>query len=76
MERPTEDTYVAELVSVIKEIGGPIGFDAKFNWKTPSGKLNQSVDDFSFCMMSFNSSICSMKKPYFCAMTFHFWMMS
>ena len=38
MEKPTEDTYVAELVSVIKEIGGPIGFDAEFNWKTPSGK--------------------------------------
>ena len=38
MERPTEDTYVTELVSVIKEIGGPIGFDAEFNWKTPSGK--------------------------------------
>ena len=38
MERPTEDTYVAELVSVIKQIGAPLGFDAEFNWKTPSGK--------------------------------------
>lgn len=38
MERPIEDTYVTELVSVIKQIGGPIGFDAEYNWKTPSGK--------------------------------------
>ena len=76
MERPTEDTYVAELVSVIKEIGGPIGFDAEFNWKTPSGKLNQSVDDFSFCMMILTYFGISLNKAYFCAMTFHYWMMS
>ncbi len=38
MEKPIEDTYVTELVSVIKQIGGPIGFDAEANWKTPSGK--------------------------------------
>lgn len=37
-EKPIEDTYVTELVSVIKQIGGPIGFDAEANWKTPSGK--------------------------------------
>lgn len=29
VERPTEDTYVAELVSVIKQIGESMGFDAK-----------------------------------------------
>lgn len=38
MEKPIEDTYVTELVSVIKQIGGSIGFDAEANWKTPSGK--------------------------------------
>ena len=38
VEKPIEDTYVTELVSVIKEIGGNIGFDAESNWKTPSGK--------------------------------------
>lgn len=38
MEKPTEDTYVAELVSVIKQIGGSIGFDAEHNRSTPSGK--------------------------------------
>lgn len=38
MERPTEDTYVTELVSVIKQIGGPMGFDAEHNRNTPSGK--------------------------------------
>ncbi len=37
-ERPTEDTYVAELISVIKQVGGPLGFDAEFNWRSPSGK--------------------------------------
>jgi hypothetical protein len=34
VEKPIEDTYVTELVSVIKQIGGPIGFDAEANWKT------------------------------------------
>lgn len=38
MEKPIEDTYVTELVSVIKQIGEPIGFDAESNWNTPSGK--------------------------------------
>lgn len=38
MERPIEDTYVTELVSVIKQIGEPMGFDAESNWKTPSGR--------------------------------------
>jgi type I restriction-modification system DNA methylase subunit len=38
VEKPIEDTYVTELVSVIKEIGRATGFDAEFNWKTPSGK--------------------------------------
>jgi type I restriction-modification system DNA methylase subunit len=40
MERATEDTYVAELCTVIKMVGGPIGFDAEFNKKTPSGKAD------------------------------------
>lgn len=40
MEKATEDTYVAELVSVIKQLGGPIGFDAEFNKKTPSGRAD------------------------------------
>ena len=40
VERATEDTYVAEFVSVIKEIGKPIGFDAEFNKTTPSGKAD------------------------------------
>ena len=43
MEKPTEDTYVAELVSVIKQIGGPLGFDAEFNKKTPSGKADVNL---------------------------------
>jgi len=38
MERPTEDTYVAELVSVIQQIGRSLGFDAEHNKNTPSGK--------------------------------------
>lgn len=38
MEKPIEDTYVTELVSVIKQMGGPTGFDAESNWNTPSGK--------------------------------------
>ena len=37
-ERPTEETYVTELISVIKEIGKGLGFDAEANWRTPSGK--------------------------------------
>ncbi len=38
MEKPIEDTYVTELVSVIKQIGESVGFDAESNWDTPSGK--------------------------------------
>jgi len=38
VEKPTEDTYVAEFVSVTKQLGAPLGFDAEFNRKTPSGK--------------------------------------
>lgn len=38
VEKPIEDTYVTELVSVIKQIGGPMGFDAEANWKSPSGR--------------------------------------
>ncbi|MCD6325620.1 N-6 DNA methylase [Candidatus Bathyarchaeota archaeon] len=38
VEKPTEDTYLSELVSVIKQIGEGMGFDAECNWKTPSGK--------------------------------------
>ncbi len=37
-EKPTEDTYVAELISVINQVGSSIGFNAEFNWKSPSGK--------------------------------------
>ena len=37
-EKPTEPTYVAELVSVIKEIGRDLGFDAEVEYKTQSGK--------------------------------------
>lgn len=40
MEKATEDTYVTEFVSTIKEIGGPIGYDAEFNKTTPSGKAD------------------------------------
>lgn len=43
MERATEDTYVAELVSVIREIGGSIGYDAAFNKQTPSGKADVNL---------------------------------
>ena len=43
MERATEDTYVAELVSVIKEIGGPIGYDAEFNKITQSGRADVNL---------------------------------
>jgi type I restriction-modification system DNA methylase subunit len=43
MEKPTEDTYVGELVSVIKQIGGPLGFDAEINHKTPSGRPDISL---------------------------------
>lgn len=38
VEKPIEDTYVTELVSVINQIGEPIGFNAESNWKTPSGR--------------------------------------
>jgi len=38
VEKPTEDTYVAEFVSVAKQLGALLGFDAEFNRKTPSGK--------------------------------------
>jgi len=38
MDKPTEDTYTTELIAVIKEFLGPIGFDAEFNRKSPSGK--------------------------------------
>jgi len=38
VEKPTEDTYVAEFVSVTKQLGALLGFDAEFNRKTPSGK--------------------------------------
>jgi hypothetical protein len=40
MEKPTEDTYVAEFVSVTKQLGALLGFDAEFNRKTPGGKLD------------------------------------
>jgi len=43
VEKPTEDTYVAEFVSVVKQIGGPIGFDAEFNKMTPSGKADVNL---------------------------------
>ncbi len=36
-EEPTERTYVAELIHVIKQVGNPIGFDASQELKTPSG---------------------------------------
>ncbi len=38
VEEPTEETYVTELISVIKEVGEGLGFDAEANWRTPSGK--------------------------------------
>jgi len=38
MDKPTEDTYTTELIAVIKEFLDPIGFDAEFNRKSPSGK--------------------------------------
>lgn len=37
-EKPTEDTYVAEFISVIKEVGRALDFDAEANWRSPSGK--------------------------------------
>ncbi|RSN75111.1 MAG: hypothetical protein DSO07_07370 [Thermoproteota archaeon] len=37
-ERPTEKTYVGELVPVIKEIGKNLGFDAEVYLGTPSGE--------------------------------------
>lgn len=43
MEKATEDTYVAEFVSVVKQIGGPIGFDAEFNKTTPSGRADVNL---------------------------------
>ena len=43
MEKATEDTYVAEFVSTIKEIGGPIGYDAEFNKTTPSGRADVNL---------------------------------
>jgi len=43
VEKPIEDTCVAELVSVIKQVGGPIGFDAEFNLKTPDGKADVNL---------------------------------
>jgi methylase of polypeptide subunit release factors len=43
MEKPTEDTYVAEFVSIVKHVGGPIGFDAEFNKTTPSGKADVNL---------------------------------
>jgi len=38
MDKPTEDTYTAELISVIKQNLGNLEFDAEYNWKTPSGR--------------------------------------
>ena len=38
VERPSESTYVAELVSVIKEVGRSLGFDAETEYITPSGR--------------------------------------
>lgn len=43
MERATEDTYVAELVSVIREIGGPIGFDSEFNKAIQGGRADVNL---------------------------------
>jgi type I restriction-modification system DNA methylase subunit len=43
VEKATEDTYVAELVSVIRQIGGPVGFDAEFNKQTPSGRADVNL---------------------------------
>jgi type I restriction-modification system DNA methylase subunit len=43
VEKATEDTYVAEFVSVIKEIGGPLGFDAEFDKTTPSGRADVNL---------------------------------
>ena len=40
MEKATEDTYVAEFVSAIKEIGGQIGYDAEFDKTTPTGRAD------------------------------------
>ncbi len=37
IEKPTEDSYVVELVSAIKSIGGKLGFDAEAFPRTPSG---------------------------------------
>lgn len=38
MDKPTEDTYSAELISVIKHYFSDIGFDAEFNRSSPRGK--------------------------------------
>jgi len=43
MEKATEDTYTSELCTTIKLVGGPIGFDAEFNKKTPSGRPDISL---------------------------------
>lgn len=38
MDKPTEDTYTTELISVIKHYFSSMGFDAEFNRSSPSGK--------------------------------------
>ena len=38
MDKPTEDTYSAELIAVIKQYLGNLHFDAEFNRTSPSGK--------------------------------------
>ena len=38
MDKPTEDTYSAELIAVIKQYLGRLHFDAEFNRSSPSGK--------------------------------------
>ena len=43
MEKATEDTYVAEFVSTIKQIGGPIGYDAEFDKTTPTGRADINI---------------------------------
>ena len=51
MEKPTEDTYVAEFVSVAKQLGAFLGFDAEFNRKTPSGKPDIIIYYKIFCQL-------------------------
>ena len=58
-EQPTEDTYTTELVSLIKEIGRDLGFDAIVQVKTVSG----NKPDILLSYKQKNVAVIEVKRP-------------